>query len=31
VRLLDELLRPPDDSIEDSAVSAGDDGCGGSH
>jgi len=30
VRLLDELLRPPDDSIEDSAVSAGDDG-GGSH
>src|SRR4029434_192304 len=31
VRLLDELLRPPDDSIEDSAVSAGDDGCGGAH
>src|SRR4029453_1560834 len=31
VRLLDELLRPPDDRIEDSAVSAGDDGCDGSH
>jgi hypothetical protein len=31
VRLLDELLRPPDDSIEDSAFSAGDDGYGGSH
>jgi hypothetical protein len=31
VRLLDELLRPPDDSIEDSDFPAGDDGCGGSH
>jgi len=31
VRLLDELLRPSDDSIEDSAVSAGNDGYGESH
>jgi hypothetical protein len=31
VRLLDELFRPPDDGIEDSAFAAGDDGCGGSH
>src|SRR4029453_8989891 len=31
VRLLDELLRPSEDSIEDSAFSAGDDGCSRSH
>jgi hypothetical protein len=31
VRLLYELLRPADNSIEDSAFSAGDDRCRGSH